>query len=97
VTALAATALNPLTVALWTVSFPAAAPDAASESAPHAAALLAGVAVGTLAWYCAFSGAVAAARRRLGGRLLSAMDVVTGFGLMVFGALLGHRAVAGER
>src|SRR6059058_3142082 len=33
VMAIAATALNPLTIALWTVSFPAAAPAAANNSA----------------------------------------------------------------
>jgi putative LysE/RhtB family amino acid efflux pump len=31
-TAIAATALNPLTIALWTASFPAAAPNAATGS-----------------------------------------------------------------
>ena len=35
-TAAAATALNPLTIALWTVSFPATAPDAAATSAAQA-------------------------------------------------------------
>jgi putative LysE/RhtB family amino acid efflux pump len=46
-TAVAATALNPLTIALWTVSFPAAAPASADDSVGRATALLAGVAVGT--------------------------------------------------
>lgn len=42
-TAVAATALNPLTIALWTVSFPAAAPAQATRSTTAAAALLLGV------------------------------------------------------
>src|SRR5919197_297502 len=63
-TAVAATALNPLTIALWMVSFPAAAPRAASVSGAHAAALLTGVAVGTLAWYCGFAAPLAHAAHR---------------------------------
>jgi threonine/homoserine/homoserine lactone efflux protein len=51
VTAVAATALNPLTIALWTVSFPAAAPAQATRSTAGAAALLVGVGLGTLSWY----------------------------------------------
>jgi putative LysE/RhtB family amino acid efflux pump len=86
-TAVAATALNPLTIALWTVSFPAAAPRSAPVS------VLAGVALGTLTWYCGFSTAVALLRRRVGARLLRAVDVVTGCSLVVFGGVLGVRAV----
>jgi putative LysE/RhtB family amino acid efflux pump len=91
-TAIAATALNPLTIALWTVSFPAAAPVAARGSTTDAAALLAGVALGTLTWYCGFATTVALLRRRIGSRLLSAVDVLTGLGLVVFGSLLAARA-----
>jgi threonine/homoserine/homoserine lactone efflux protein len=91
-TALAATALNPLTIALWTVSFPAAAPSAAG--APAAASLLlAGVALGTLTWYGGFSTAAALVRGRLGPRVLAVVDVVTGAGLVVFGSILAFRAV----
>ena len=92
-TAVAATALNPLTIALWMVSFPAAAPRAASGSGAHAAALLTGVAVGTLAWYCGFAALVALGARRIGARVLAAADVAIGAGLVVFGGLLGYRAV----
>jgi putative LysE/RhtB family amino acid efflux pump len=87
VTAAAATALNPRTIALWTISFPAAAPS------HDPAAALAGVALGTLAWYCGFASAVAVARRRLGDRLLRAVDLGAGCGLVAFGGLLGYRAV----
>jgi putative LysE/RhtB family amino acid efflux pump len=90
-TAVAATALNPLTIALWTVSFPAAAPAAARDSARDAAVLLAGVALGTLTWYCGFATVVAALRRRIGPRLLAAIDVLTGAGLIVFGGFLAAR------
>jgi putative LysE/RhtB family amino acid efflux pump len=92
-TAIAATALNPLTIALWTVSFPAAAPDEASGSATAAALLLVGVGLGTLTWYGGFSTAVALTRNRVGDRLLRLVDVAVGSGLIVFGGVLGYRTV----
>jgi threonine/homoserine/homoserine lactone efflux protein len=92
-TAVAATALNPLTIALWTVSFPAAAPHAASHSLAHAAVLLLGVGAGSLLWYSAFSITVALVRRRVGDRLLRIVDVMSGLGLAGFGGLLGVRAL----
>jgi putative LysE/RhtB family amino acid efflux pump len=92
-TAIAATALNPLTIALWTVSFPAAAPNAAQSTVGNGAALLVGVAAGTLLWYSGFSTVVAVGRRFLGPRLLPAFEVATGGGLVLFGGLLGLRAV----
>ena len=95
-TALAATAFNPLTIALWTISFPAAAPHVAEGSVRAGAALLAGIAVGTLAWYCGFSAAVALARRRLGDTLLVAVDLVAGLGMVAFGGLLGYRTLERE-
>ena len=92
-TAFAATALNPLTIALWTGAFTAAAAATAQRSLPTAAALLTGVALGTLTWYTAFAVAVSAARRRVGPRLLRAVDVAAGAGIVAFGALLGYRTV----
>ena len=91
-TALAATALNPLTIALWTVSFPAAAPAAASASFANALALLAGVGAGSLCWYSGFTTVLALARRRLGDRTLRVVDVVSGAGLAAFGGLVAFRA-----
>lgn len=93
-TAVAATALNPLTIALWTVSFPAAAPVEATGSTGGAAVLLLGVGLGTLTWYGGFSTAVALTRKRVGDRLLRIVDVAVGSGLIVFGSLLGFRAVS---
>ena len=93
-TAVAATALNPLTIAPWTVSFPAAAPDSARGSIGHASELLVGVALGTLTWYCGFSSVVALARRRVGDRLVRAVDAVTGLGLVAFGGVLAYRGAA---
>jgi threonine/homoserine/homoserine lactone efflux protein len=90
-TALAATALNPLTIALWTVSFPAAAPAAARGSLGSAALLIAGVGLGSLSWYCGFSTAIAVSRARLGPRLLRLVDVGSGGGLIALGGLLVYR------
>jgi putative LysE/RhtB family amino acid efflux pump len=92
-TAVAATALNPLTIALWTVSFPAAAPRSASASVANALVLLAGVGLGSLAWYSGFTTTVAMMRRRLGDRLLRAVDVVSGLGLAGFGGLVAYHAL----
>jgi threonine/homoserine/homoserine lactone efflux protein len=86
-TAVAATALNPLTIALWTVSFPAAAPHGSIG-------LIAGVALGTATWYCGFSTVVALLRRRIGERLLRVVDIGTGCGLIAFGGVLGYRSLA---
>jgi putative LysE/RhtB family amino acid efflux pump len=94
VTAVAATALNPLTIALWTVSFPAAAPRSAWASTGNLVALLAGVALGTSTWYCGFSTAVALLRARVGERLLSVVDVGIGCGLIGFGGLLAYRSAS---
>jgi threonine/homoserine/homoserine lactone efflux protein len=93
VTAVAATALNPLTIALWTVSFPAAAPDAAGSSIAHAAAVLAGVALGTLTWYCGLAASAVLARDRIGPRFLAGIDIGTGGVLVAYGGLLGYRAL----
>lgn len=93
VTAVAATALNPLTIALWTVSFPAAAPHSASRSLASAVVLLLGVGLGSLLWYSAFSTAIALVRRRVGNRLLRLVDVLSGLGLAGFGGVLGFRAI----
>jgi threonine/homoserine/homoserine lactone efflux protein len=93
-TALAATALNPLTIALWTVSFPAAAPGSARGSIDGAVELLLGVTAGTLTWYCGFSTAVALARKRAGDRLVRAVDALSGLGLVAFGGLLAYRTAA---
>jgi putative LysE/RhtB family amino acid efflux pump len=92
-TAFAATALNPLTIALWTIAFPTAAPQGATTSLADGAALLAGVVLGTMTWYCGLSTLVALVRHRVGPRLLDAVDVVTGTALVLYGGLLGYRTL----
>ena len=88
-TALAATAFNPLTIALWVAAAPAAVSGAGSSV--DTVAVVVGVGLGTLTWYTCFAGAIALMRRRLGGRLLAAIDMAAGAGIVAFGAFLGLR------
>jgi putative LysE/RhtB family amino acid efflux pump len=92
-TALAATASNPLTIATWAAIFGAAsAATEAAGSVPAAALMLGGVALGTLTAFSALSLLVAGARGRFGPRLLATVDAVAGAGLVGFAGLLGWRA-----
>jgi putative LysE/RhtB family amino acid efflux pump len=92
-TSLAATASNPLTIATWAAIFGAASTaTAAASSAPSAALMLGGVALGTLTAFTALSLLVAATRGRFGPRLLTTVDAVAGAGLLGFAGLLGWRA-----
>jgi putative LysE/RhtB family amino acid efflux pump len=91
-TALAATAFNPLTIALWIAAAPAAVSGGGRSSA-DTLTLLAGVGLGTLSWYTLFSSAIALARRRIGPRLLAAIDLGAGAGILGFGLLLGLRTI----
>ena len=95
-TAVAATASNPLTIATWAAIFTAASAASvgdAADSAGGAALMLGGVALGTLTAFTTLSVLVALVRQRFGPRLLTAVDVVAGAGLVGFAGLLGWRAV----
>ena len=95
-TAVAATASNPLTIATWAAIFTAAGAAAVGDavaSAPAAALLLGGVALGTLTAFSLLSLLVAAVRGRFGPRLMATVDVVAGAGLLGFAGLLGWRTL----
>jgi putative LysE/RhtB family amino acid efflux pump len=92
VTALGATASNPLTIASWAAVF-AAASTAGAAADGGSAALLAGVGVGSLSWMTLLAIGVACARRLIGDRLLRAVDVLAGAGLLAFAAALGVRTL----
>ena len=92
-TALAATASNPLTIASWAAVFAAASTAGAAASGAGAALLLAGVGLGSLTWMSALAAGVAVARHRIGPRLLRAVDGVAGAGLLGFGGLLAYRTL----
>jgi putative LysE/RhtB family amino acid efflux pump len=92
VTALGATASNPLTIASWAAVF-AAASTAGAAADGGSAALLAGVGLGSLSWMTLLASGVACARRLIGDRLLRAVEVLAGAGLLAFAAALGMRTL----
>jgi putative LysE/RhtB family amino acid efflux pump len=93
-TALAATASNPLTIASWAAVFAAASTaGAVAAGASGAVLLLAGVGLGSLTWMSMLAAGVAVARRRVGPRLLRAVDGVAGAGILGFGGLLAYRTL----
>jgi putative LysE/RhtB family amino acid efflux pump len=94
-TALAATASNPLTIASWAAIF-AAASTAGAVAGGGTVALLAGVGMGSMSWMCVLTGGVALARRSIGDRIIRAVDVVAGIGLLAFGGALAWRTLRDE-
>jgi putative LysE/RhtB family amino acid efflux pump len=88
-TALAATASNPLTIASWAAVFTAASVAGAGS----AGLLVAGVGLGSLTWVTALAGGVAMARRAIGRRLTRAIEALAGVGLIAFGGLLAARTL----
>ena len=95
-TSLGATASNPLTIASWAAAFSAASTAALASSASTAVVLVAGVGAGTLSWFTILSGTTALARRRIGPRLIAAVDTVSGLAILGFAGLLAWRTVAHE-
>jgi putative LysE/RhtB family amino acid efflux pump len=95
VTALGATASNPLTILSWAALFAAASTTGAAQTGPQAVALLVGVGVGSGLWHLLLTGAVAMARRYVTDRLLVVVDVIAGMGLVGFGGVLAARAIRG--
>jgi putative LysE/RhtB family amino acid efflux pump len=95
-TTLAATASNPLTIISWAAIFAAASAADAAEGMSGAALLVAGVGLGSLAWMTILAVGVSAARKRVGPRLLKAIDVGAGGAIVGFGAVLGVRAVGND-
>jgi putative LysE/RhtB family amino acid efflux pump len=93
-TSLAATASNPLTIASWAAIFAAASTaSVAGGSGGGTILLVAGVAIGSLTWCSGLAAAVALARRRVGPRLLKAIDVGAGGAIVGFGGVLAARTI----
>jgi putative LysE/RhtB family amino acid efflux pump len=92
-TSLAGTASNPSTIASWAAIFAAASVAGASDSTVSAAVLVAGVALGSLAWVTVLASVVAVARRAAGERALRTADAIAGAGLLGFGGALAYGAV----
>jgi len=92
VPALGAPASNPLTIASWAAVF-AAASTAGASAHGGSLLLLAGVGLGSMSWMTLLAAGVASARRLIGDRLLRAVDVLAGAGLLAFAAALGVRTL----
>ena len=95
-TSLAATASNPSTIASWAAIFAAASVAGATDSSGGAAALVLGVALGSLAWVTLLATVVAIARRAAGERAIRTADVIAGVGLIGFGGALAYGSVRTE-
>lgn len=93
VTALSATASNPLTIASWAAIFSAASAAGAADSVESAALLVAGVGLGSLVWDGILATTTALVGRAAGPRLLRAVDLVAGVGLISFGCVLAYSVV----
>jgi putative LysE/RhtB family amino acid efflux pump len=93
-TSVAATASNPLTIASWAAVFAAASTaGVVGSSAGSAALLVLGVGVGSLAWVTLLALGVAAARDRVGQRLLAWLDALAGSAIMAFGGILAWKTL----
>lgn len=95
-TSLAGTASNPSTIASWAAIFAAATVAGAAGSTGGAVMLVAGVALGSLAWVTALATVVAVVRRAVGERALRAADAISGVGLLGFGAALAYGSVRSD-
>jgi putative LysE/RhtB family amino acid efflux pump len=93
VVALSMTAANPLTIASWAAIFSAASAAGAASTLAGAVALVIGVGLGSAAWDVSLAMATALAGRFMGERMLRAVDLVAGLGLVCFGVLLAYSVV----
>jgi putative LysE/RhtB family amino acid efflux pump len=93
VVALSMTAANPLTIASWAAIFSAASAAGAASTLAGAVALVIGVGLGSAAWDVSLATATALVGRFMGDRLLRAVDLVAGIGLVCFGVVLAYSVV----
>jgi putative LysE/RhtB family amino acid efflux pump len=93
-TGLVATASNPLTILTWAAVFSGAAVSDVASSPSGAAAFVVGTTLGSLLLHLALAGAMSALGARLSGGALRAVDVISGVGLVLFGAVLAGRTVS---
>jgi putative LysE/RhtB family amino acid efflux pump len=92
-TALAATASNPLTIALWTGAFAAGGAATHVHSAVSVLLLLLGIGLGSMSWFTILSTFVSVGRKWVRPSFLRVVDACSGCGLIGFGGLLGYRAL----
>jgi putative LysE/RhtB family amino acid efflux pump len=92
-TGIIATASNPLTIVSWAAIFGAAATASLVATPQGAVALLAGVGIGSAAWFLGLAAVASRVGSRMGPRVLGMVDAIAGVGLLTFAALLGIRTV----
>ncbi len=92
-TSLLATASNPLTIASWGAVFAAASTARFTSSAGSTVGLLAGVGLGSMAWFALLAVGLRLVGRRTGEGGLRAVDAAAGLGLVGFGGLLAVRTI----
>lgn len=95
-TSLAGTASNPSTIASWAAIFAAASVAGAADTTGGAVVLVAGVALGSLAWVTVLATVVAVVRRAAGERAIRTADAIAGIGLLGFGGALAYGAVRSD-
>jgi putative LysE/RhtB family amino acid efflux pump len=93
VTAVAATASNPLTIASWAAIFSAASAAGQAESATSAVLLILGVGLGSAAWDTGLASGTSLVGRAAGRRFVAAVDVIAGAGMLAFGGALAYRSL----
>jgi putative LysE/RhtB family amino acid efflux pump len=93
-TALSATASNPLTIASWAAIFSAASAAGAAGTLEGAVLLIVGVGIGSLTWDVTLATGTALVGRAAGERLLRVVDLVAGIGLIGFGAALAYSVLS---
>ncbi len=86
------TLTNPPTIIMFAAIFASMAPAGGLDPA-SALAMVAGVAAGSMLWWCGVVAGVSAFRHAMGPRLRRWIDRVAGFTLAVFGALDVRRAL----
>jgi putative LysE/RhtB family amino acid efflux pump len=91
-TSLAATASNPTTILSWAAVFAAASTATSLDGFGDTALLVLGVGCGTLTWFTSLSLGLSLVRARAGDRLLKALDIGSGLGLLLCSGALGVRA-----
>jgi threonine/homoserine/homoserine lactone efflux protein len=93
-TGVIATASNPLTILSWAAVFGGASVLGSVQGPAEAAALLAGIALGSLALHLGLSVAFAALGGKASRGALSTIDVVSGIGLAGFAGALAYGSIS---
>lgn len=92
-TSAAATASNPLMIASWGAIFAAASTARFTAQMSDTVMLLAGILIGSMAWFAVLSVGVRLVGRRISDRGLGLADSAAGLGMVGYGGLLGLRTL----